>query len=158
MKEDLENKVEKKKKKSLWERAFKTKRLDKGDTVAVIYKRENGNAEGMEVKAKHGFFNIDGKVYHERRDCTHIIKIGKERYPLAIINEWGIVPEGTKKWDDKEDQEKCAICQDHIMKGIRHAERVRSGENMGDFKLNTKTIIVGVIMLIVLVAFLTSYV
>lgn len=146
------------KKKDAWSKSLKKRKLDKSNMVAVVFKRNNGNADLLHLPVKNGFFDVGGKVCHERRDCTHIIKLGKERYPLAIIQEWDIIPEGTKEWDEKEIREKAGICQDHIMKGIRHAERVRSGENMNDFKLNTKTMIVGAIIFIIIVAFLFSYV
>jgi len=141
-------------KKDIWEKFFKDKKLDKGNNVAVIYLRENGNADPMVVPSKQGMFNIEGKTYHERKDCTYTV--GKERYPLAIIEEWSVTPKGTNYWQEKDIQEKCAILQDHVMKGIRHAERVRMGEREG-MKLNAKTIIVLAIVGIIVFAIIMSY-
>ena len=155
MKDKLEEKV-KKPKGGLWKGLWKTKKLDKSNIVAVLYLRESGIAEPMEVKSEKGFFNINGKSYHERRDC--IYTIDKERYPLAIIPEWSVTPIGKKEWYDKSLQEVCSILQDHVMKGIRHAERVRSGENMRDSKLTTKQMVDGGIIVIILEAFLFSYI
>lgn len=155
MDNSLEKKV--KKKKGFWDKVWKKNKLKKPDTVAVLYLKENKNVEPMEVITRRGFFEIHGKTYHERRDCIYTL-VGKERTPLAIIPEWHTTPLGTKEWDDKEIQEKCAICQDHLMQGVRHAERVRMGEKMGDMQINSKTIIVGGIVLIIVLAFLSSYI
>ena len=135
------------KKKGFWKSLWKSKKLEKSNMVAVLYLRKNGHADSMEVESKNGFFNIDGKTYHENRDCVYTL--GKERYPLAIIPEWNVTPLGRKEWEDKPMQEKFAILQDHVMKGIRHAERVRMGEKDGT-KLNMKAIImIGIAVLIV---------
>lgn len=145
-----------KKKKGLWEKIWNTKKLDRKNTVAVIYLRENGIAEPMEVMSKRGFFQIDGKTYHERRDC--IYTMNKDRYPLAIIPEWHMTPLGTKSWYDKTPQEQISILQDHCMNGIRHSERVRSGENMGGTKINAKNLIVLGIALIIGIALVIPYI
>lgn len=144
-----------KKKKGFWDKVWNKKKLEKRNTVAVLYLRENGNAEPMEIVSKRGFFNINGKTYHERRDC--IYTMNKDRFPLAIIPEWSVTPIGTKSWYDKRPQEIISILQDHCMNGIRHSERVRSGENMGDSKLNMKNIIVIGIIVIVAIAVLMGY-
>ncbi len=160
MKEKLEDIKEDKKKKSknkpgFWNKVWNNKKLEKRNTVAVLYLRENGRAEPMEVESIRGFFNIGGKTYHERRDC--IYTMSKDRHPLAIIPEWSITPLGTKAWYDKTPQEKIAILQDHCMNGIRHSERVRSGEKMGMTKLNMKNVIVIGIIVIVAIAVLMGY-
>ncbi len=144
-----------KKKKSLWDRMFKKHKLKKPNKVAVIYLRRNGSAQPMEVESKGGFFNINNKTYHEDRDC--IYRLGKENYPFAIIPEWNVTPIGKIKWEEKDMQEKFSTLQDHVIKGIRHAERVRSGES-SDSKLNTKSLIVMGIIAIIGLAFLFQYV
>lgn len=146
----------KKKKQGLWDKIFNKNKLKKANKIAVLYLRINGNAEPMEVESKNGFFNINGKTYHENRDCVFLL--GKEKYPLALLPEGNVIPLGRQSWEDKNMQEKFAILQDHVMKGIRHAERVRMGEKESDFKFNAKTIIILAIGLIILVAVVMSYV
>ena len=102
-----------------------------------------------------GFFHIRGKTYHEDRDCVY--RMGKDKHPLAIIPEWNVTPIGTKAWEDKIMQEKFAVLQDHVMKGIRHAERVRMGERAEGGKLNAKGIIGIGIIVIVLFAVVINY-
>ena len=150
-----EVKKQKEDKKGLWDKIWNRKKLDKHGKVAVLYLRENGTAEPMEITSERGFFNIHGKTYHERRDC--IYTMDKERYPLAIIPEWSVTPIGTKTWYDRKPQEIISILQDHCMKGIRHAERVRSGENMYNSKVNLKNAIVLGIAIIIGVAVLMGY-
>jgi len=137
----------KKKKKSFFERLFRKNKLKKPNKVAVVYLRNNGVAEFMEVEVKRGFFNISGRTYHENRDC--IYRINKEGIPLAIIPEWNLIPIGTKNWDDKSMQEKFAELQDHAIRGIRHAELVRMGDK--DYsKINVKGAIgIGIIIVII---------
>lgn len=151
MQNELENKN------SLWSKVWKKNKLKKPKSVAVIYLREDGSAEPMEVQTRRGFFEINGRTYHERRDCTYTL-VGKERFPFAIIPEWNLTPLGTKEWNDREPQDKCSKLQDHAMQGIRHAERVRLGEKMGGMQMNTKTIVVLGIVAIIVIAFITSYV
>ncbi len=143
-------------KKGLWAKAWNKNKLKKPNAVAVLYLKENKNAEPMVVQTKRGFFSINGKTYHERRDCTYTL-MGKERTPVAIIHEWSMTPIGTKEWEDKEIQEKCAICQDHIMQGVRHAERVRMGEKMDGMTMTPKTMIVLGILVIIAIAFVAGY-
>ncbi len=149
------DKEEKKKEKtSFWDRVFNKKRLKRPDTVAVLFLRKNGVAEPMEVPIKHGFFSIYGKTYHEERDC--IYRLGRDKYPLAMIPEWNVVPIGKKEWEDKPMQEKFHTLEDHVMKGIRHAEKARTGE-VSDRKLDAKSIIVIGIVVIVALAFIMGY-
>ena len=142
-------------KKGFWDRAWNKNKLKKPEFVAVLFLHEKRMAEAMLLKPEKGFFNIKGKTYHERNDCIYTM-VGKERYPLAIIKEWAITPEGTQDWDEKEVQEKISLFQDHAIKGIRHAERVRLGER-SDFKLNNKAMIGGAIALVILVAFFSGF-
>ncbi len=144
-----------KKPKSLFERWFNIKKLSKPKMVAVIYLRNNGKAEIMEIKSKRGFFNIEGKAYHENRDCVYAV--GKERIPLAMIPEWSLIPIGTKKWVDKSMLEKFAECQDHLLRGIRHAELVRMGDK-DKSDMDMKKIILWGILGIIIVAVLMNYV
>lgn len=145
---------DKKQKRSFWERLWKKNKLKQPKKVAVLYLRKNGNAEPMEVESRDGFFNINNRVYHENRDC--MFSLGRERYPLAIIPEGSVTPIGRKEWEDKEMQEKFATLQDHVMKGIRHAERVRMGEKEGK-PLNIKAIIVIAIVALVAGAIFVGY-
>ncbi len=160
MKKDLDKKVEDKKKDDkkkmgFWDKAWSPRKLKNSNTVAVLFLNENGIAEPMEIKSEKGSFNIKGKTYHERSDCTYTMS--KDRYPLAIIKEWSITPEGTKVWDEREVNEKVALFQDHAIKGIRHAERVRSGERGEGIKLNAKAAIGIAIGVIIVLAFVMGY-
>ncbi len=147
---------DKKKKKGLWDKIFNKNKLKKPNKVAVLYLRVNGKAEPMEVESKNGFFSINGKTYHENRDCAYLL--GKEKHPLALIPEGNVTPLGKKSWEDKAMQEKFAILQDHVMKGIRHAERVRMGERGGDIKFNAKTAVGLGIVAIIVIAVIMSYI
>lgn len=149
-----EKKEEKKPKKKFWDRVWRKNKLKKTNTVAVLFLRENGIAEPMEIESNQGFYSINGKTYHEDRDC--IYTMGKERFPLAIIPEWNVIPIGRKEWEDKDIQTKFSTLQDHVMKGIRHAERVRMGERE-EGKFNTKTIIVIGVVVIVVIAVIVGY-
>jgi hypothetical protein len=142
------------KKQGFWDRVFKTKKLKKGK-VAVLFLKNNGIAETHELESRRGFFNLYGKTYHERRDCVYTM--GKERYPLAIIPEWNVIPLGRKDWYDKAMQEKFSTLQDHVMKGIRHAERVRMEEKDGT-GIKAKNIIVWAIAAAIVLAVLTGYI
>lgn len=144
----------KKEKKNLFQRLFNFKKLKKPNKVAVIFLKKNGTAEFKEETVTQGFFNIEGKTYHENEDC--IYTIDKERLPLAIIPEWNLTPIGKQKWYDQEQQEIFAILQDHAMKGIRHAERVRMGEADGK-KLNPKAAIGIAIAIVIVVAVFMGY-
>jgi len=141
--------------KDRWSKAFNPRKLQKPNTVAVLYLRNNGVAEPMEVEVKNGFIKIQGKTYHERADCK--FSMGKERTPLAIIPEWSLIPVGTKEWEDKEMKEKFAELQDHTLKGIRNAELVRMGESDGK-KMDTKTMILLGIAAIVAVVIGINYI
>lgn len=161
MKKKLEEEVikpEKKKEKKklgIWDKLFNKKKLEKPNKVAVIYLRENGNAEPIEVEPKDGMFNIHGRNYHEDSDCSWVFT--KERYPLAIIPEGSLIGIGKKSWEDKKLQEKFATLEDHAIKGIRHAERVRMGEGGSGMKLNLKSAILIGIAIIVIIAIFIGY-
>jgi len=152
---NIENNERKEKKKStIWERMFRKNKLKKPNKVAVIYLRRNGVAEPIEVESENGFFNINNKTYHEDRDC--IWRLGKDKYPFAMIPEWNVTPIGRKEWEDKGMQEKFHTLEDHVMKGIRHAERVRV-EGQGQMRINPKTMVVLGILAIVAIAFIVNY-
>lgn len=160
MNQILEDKVsekEKKKadKKGLWGRAWKKRKLEKPNMVAVIYLREDGMAEPLEIKTRRGFFNVNNHTYHVDKDCIYTLT--KDRVPLAVIREWSVTPIGKKEWDDKPIQEIMSKVQDHVMNGIIHSERVRSGEDRGDGKITSKQIILGGIILVILVAVVMGY-
>ena len=154
MGETIEKKKKKDKKKTLFNKLFKKGKLKKPNSVAVIYLRNNGTAEPMEVDVKKGFFNIGDRTYHADRDCIYTVT--KERKPLAIIKEWDLTPIGTKKWDEKPIQEKCAELQDHTIRGIRNAELVRMGDR-DKVKLNAKSAIGILILIIIVIAVVLGY-
>ena len=133
----LDTKV--KKDRGVWDKAFNKKRLKKTGKVAVLFLTNHNSAIPMELEPKNGFFTIRGKSYHEREDCTY--SISKDRIPLIIIQEWSLIPLGTKEWEDKPLRSKFLELQTHVMRGIRHAELVRlSGEKEGQ-KINIKMLI-----------------
>jgi len=141
------NEETKKKKDSFWNKKFNKRKFEKPGRVAVIYLRSNGTADTMIVESKKGFFNIEGRTYHEDGDC--IYSISKERIPLAIIPDWSLIPFGTKEWHDKSMLEKFANCQDHVIRGIRHAELVRMGDKE-PMNIDLKKMIgIGIIMLVI---------
>ncbi len=144
IKEPLDEKE--KKKMTWWSKAFKSKNFKKPTLIAVIFLRNNGRAEAMQLETRNGFFNINKKTYHERRDCTWVV--GKDRIPLAIIPEWSLIPLGTKEWDDKPMLEKFNELQDHTLKGIRHAELVKGGDNDYSDIPTKKIILWGLIILV----------
>ncbi len=143
----------KKKKKKTWGDLFNKKKLDKG-FVAVLFLKNNRNAELMELKPKNGFFNIGGRTYHEQRDCIYTIT--KDRVPLVVVIENNLFPVGTKDWEEKTIQQKFAEFQDHVLKGIRHAELVRSDSERGP-KMNPKIIIGFIIAAIIGYAMVSSF-
>ena len=147
---------EKKKKKGLWERAFNKNRLKKPNKIAVVFLRNNGNAIPMEIEVREGFFNIEGVTYHEKRDC--IYTMGKERIPLAVVREGNMFPVGTKKYDDQDMIEKFSQLQEHAMRGIRHAERVRMGDTGFNKTFNMKTMVLAIIIAIVIGAVVMNYI
>ncbi len=120
-----EDKKKKEDKFAWFKKKFNKKTIKKPNEVAVIFLRNNGIAELRSEKTKNGFFGIEGKTYHERRDCTYTIT--KDRIPLAIIPEYNLTPIGTKEWHETSMQRKFNELQDHTLRGIRHAELVRSG-------------------------------
>ena len=140
---DLEYQVKKdpneKKKKGIWDKAFNKRKLKRERKVAVLFLTNNNQAIPMELEPKNGFFTVKGKSYHERDDCTY--SMTKDRIPLIIIQEWSLLPVGTREWEDKPIKEKFLEVQTHAMRGIRHAELVRmSGEKEGG-KINMKVLI-----------------
>ena len=143
-----------KRKLPLFERLFKKWKLKKPGMVAVLFLRNNGMADFMEVESKKGFLNVEGHVYHERRDCTYTTT--KDRYPLAIIPEWSLIPVGTKEWEDKTMITKFAELQDHTLRGIRHAELVKMGDKDKP-KINSKAAIGIGIAIVVGLAILVGY-
>lgn len=92
---NLEQKTEKKKVNSFWDKVFKKKSLRKPQRIAVMYLRKNNMGEVLDVDTNKGFFDIAGKTYHISRDCLYTI--GKDRIPLAIIEEDGLRPIGNRK-------------------------------------------------------------
>jgi len=146
LEEEVKEGNKKKKKLNFWQRWFSSKKLDKPNLVAVLFLRNNGNAETLIIPTIRNFFSINGKTYHERRDCTYTVT--KERKPLAVIREWDMMPIGTKNWDELEMRKKFSELQDQTLRGIRHAELVKMGDKEGK-KVNTKTIVLVIIGIII---------
>ncbi|KKN14660.1 hypothetical protein LCGC14_0993910 [marine sediment metagenome] len=130
-KDEISKKESKKLKKKDWRNnLFNAKKFKRPNRVAVVYLRNNGIAEPMQVDTKDGFFSINGKTYHERKDCVY--SFHKDRIPFAVIPEWSMTPIGTKRWEEQTMHEKFNELQDHLLRGIRHAELVRrTGVGMG---------------------------
>lgn len=143
------------KKKKFWDLMFNKDKIQKQKKVAVVFLKNDRTAVPMEVEPKNGFFNINGKTYHENRDCIYTMT--KDRIPLAIIPEWSMIPIGTKFWEDKDMLEKFAELQDHALKGIRHAELVKMGEKDGSRKVNMKVAFGILIMIIIGFVVFKSY-
>ncbi len=108
----------------------------------------------MILESREGFFNIEGKAYHEREDCKYTIS--RDRIPLAIIYENQLIPEGTDLFYIKNIREIHMELQDHVMKGIRHAEKVRMG--MSDGNMDMKKIIGLGLLGIIVFAVIVSYI
>ncbi len=145
--ETKKEKKDKKKDAKWWTKVFNKDKLKKSNRVGVIFLRNNGKADLMEVITRNGFFAIEGKTYHENRDCVYMLT--KERIPLLIQREWDIIPLGTKKWDDEPMREKFAELEQHVLKGIRAAELVKSGGGGIETKLTPKQMILwGLVILV----------
>jgi len=145
-----------KKSEKWWSKFINKKKFKNSNKVAIIFLRNNGNADLLQKKAKNGFFTINEKQYHENNDCTYTVT--KDRIPLAIIREWDILPLGTKKWEDESMREKFAELEEHVLKGIRYAELVKSGGGGLDSKLSTKQIILWGLALLVGAILLVNYI
>lgn len=139
-----------------WDKYFNPRRMRKSNRVAAVFLRNNGNADLLEVQSRNGFFNIEGKSYHEDKDCIYTIT--KDRIPLLIIREWDLLPLGTKRSEEDSMREKFAELENHVLKGIRHAELVKSGGTFDDKKISMKQAIVWGIIGIVLVAIALNYI
>ena len=150
-----EKKSNKKKDQRWWEKAFDKKKFKKPSKVGVIYLRNNGNVDLMQVETRNGFFNVNGKPYHEDRDCVY--RTSKDKIPLLIVREWDIIPLGTKRWDDEPMREKFAELEQHVLKGIRAAELVKAGGGI-DTKLTPKQMILWGLVLLVGVIVLMNYI
>ena len=153
--EEEKTEKKKKKKKSFFDKMFNKGKLKKPKMVAVVYLRNNGNAEFMEVEPKRGFFNINNRNYHERRDCTYTVT--KERLPLCVIEEDGLIPKGTNRWHAKDFEEKCAELQDHVLTGIRHAEQVKTEGREGK-PMNMKQVVLWIVIAVIAFAVLRPYI
>ncbi len=134
------NKKDKKKKKDSkwWSKTFNKDKFKKTNKVGIVYLRNNRNADLMELETRNGFFSIEGNQYNEDRDCVYTVT--KDRIPLLIIREWDLIPLGTKKWEDDDMREKFSQLSQHVIKGIKNAELVRSGGGI-DSKLTPKQLI-----------------
>lgn len=153
--ETLEKKIEDKKDKpNLWDRLWNKNKLKKGKSVAILFLKQNGIAEPMELESKKGFFEIQGQSYHEDKDC--LWRISKTGVNLALIEEKSLLPIGTERWYEGRPLErttdfmkrKLMEMQDHVLRAIRHAEFVRMGES-DKSKWDTKTVIIVIIAVII---------
>lgn len=154
LKEDKKEKESKKER--WWTKHFGKDKLKKSNKVAIVFLRNNGNAELLEQESRNGFFTVNGTNYHERRDCTYTIT--KDRIPLIIIKEWDIIPMGTKDWDDKDMREKFSELENHVLKGIRYAELVKVGGGGIESKISIKQVIIYGIAALVGVVVLMNYI
>ena len=143
-------------KKHWWTGFFSKDRLKKPSKVAVLYLRNNNNAELVETEPKDDIFYINNESYHVDNAC--VFTVGKERIPLAIIAEWDLIPLGTKAWIDQPLRKKFSELERHVLKGIRNAELVKTLGGRGDMKLTTKQLIVYGIIALVIGAVLLNYV
>ena len=150
-----ETKRKNEEKKGWFHKSFNKDKLKKPNKVSVIYLRNNGRAEPMIVEVEKGQFNINGKTYHERSDCTY--SVTKDRIPLAIIPEWGITPIGNKEWYDIPMERKFGEYQDHVIRAIRHAELVKMGETRG-ISPDVKKLIGWGILILIAVLVITQYI
>ena len=150
-----EKKSKKKKDEKWWEKAFDKKKFKKPSKVGVVYLRNNGNVDLMQVETRNGFFNVNGKPYHEDRDCVY--RTSKDKIPLLIVREWDIIPLGTKRWDDEPMREKFAELEQHVLKGIRAAELVKSGGGL-DTKITPKQMILWGLAILVGAIILMNYI
>lgn len=150
-----EKKIKRKKDQRWWEKAFDKKKFKKPSKVGVIYLRNNGNVDLMQVETRNGFFNVDGKPYHEDRDCVY--RTSKDKIPLLIVREWDLIPLGTKKWEDDSMREKFAELEQHVLKGIRVAELVKTGGGL-DGKFTPKQMILWGLVILVGVVILVNYI
>lgn len=151
--EKLVEKLKKKeegKKKAFWDRKWRKSKLKKPQNVAIIYLRNNGRAEALVIKSEDGLFNIYGKTFHEDTAC--IYTLGKDRIPLAVIQEWNMIPIGTKEYQDKSIFQKISELQDHAIKAFRRAELVRMSQERERGQLNWKAILLGIIVLAIVYA------
>ena len=135
-----------KKEKNWWSKHFSKDKIKKANRVGVVYLRSNGNVNLLEVETINGSFSINGKPFHEDRDCVYTLT--KDRIPLMIVREWDMIPLGTKKWVDDTMKEKFAELEQHVLKGIRAAELVKIGGGI-ESKLTTKQMILwGLVILV----------
>jgi len=138
-----------------WTKFFSKNKLKKPNVVAVVFLRNNGNAELMELEPKNEMFSIYGKTYHERSDC--VFTVTKDRIPMAIIPEWSLIPVGTQRWEEQDMTEKFSQLEEHVLRGIRHAELVRrDGEERKP--ITSKQVILWVIVAIIAGAVLVNYI
>lgn len=145
-----------KRQEGIFSKFFKKDKIKKPEQAAVLYLRDTGVGEPLIVQAKNGMFEFQGKPYHVREDCKYTLQIGKDKVPLMVQRECDLKPVGTKKWEDLPIEKKVAELQYMAVKGIQHAEIVRA--EGGGSKMDTKTIVIIAIVLIVALAFLKNYI
>ncbi|KKL49763.1 hypothetical protein LCGC14_2312260 [marine sediment metagenome] len=138
-----------------WGKHFNKDKIKKPNRVGVVYLRNNGNVDLLEVETRDGQFAINGKPYHEDRHCVYTLT--KERIPLMVVREWDMIPLGTKKWDDEPMSEKFAELEQHVLKGIRNAELVKMGGGV-ESKLTTKQMILWGLVILVGAIILVNYI
>jgi hypothetical protein len=148
-----------KKDNTFWDKTWNKRKLEKPQKVAVLYLRRNNSAQGIEVDTQKGFFEIESKTYHVDRDCMY--RFGKDKLPLAVIQEDGLVPTGNADFfqrlkDVNAFERKSAEYQDLVLKAIRHAELVREQGRNGP-GVNPKVVIAIVIVAIIAFAIFRSY-
>ncbi len=83
------------KEKKWWSKHFSKDKIKKPNRVGVIYLRNNGNVDLLEIQTSNGIFSIDGKTFHKDRHCVYTLT--KDRILLMIVREWDLIPLVTKK-------------------------------------------------------------
>jgi len=133
----------------------KSSKIAKGE-VAVMYLRNSGIAELRYVKPENDFFVVDGHYYHIDESCYY--SIGKKRIPMAIIPEWSFTPLSRKAYGEVL-QADSQHAQKLIIKALENAEIVKINRDDGKEKgkLNPKTAIIIVILIIVAIAVLPKF-
>lgn len=155
---DPKTEKELKKQNEKFKKIFKLDKLKKKPQKAmVLYLNEqSGVAEPIIIDAPNGIFEYRGKTHHAREDCRYTIHIDKDRIPCMIQRSQDLKPVGHAEWEHLTEEEKWAEFQHMTVKGIHNAEIVRV--EGGGSKLDTKTIIIIIIVGIVALAFLKNYI
>jgi len=143
-----ENKEPKEKEaKGLMSKVFNKKLKNKEEPV--VFLRNNGVAQILFVAPKDDMYEIEGKKYHHKFGCDWELKEGLKTKKIKIIPEWGMYPLGTAVYLKELHAEDAQIQYDMIH-AIQTAETIRYLEDKKKTQLNPKTVVIGIIALIVI--------